>query len=197
MDSGEAFADNPAGCLFRETLPMRWFMVKLLVPLTAALFPICASGLDLAVLGSYWDPDDADAAWGMGGKAGIPLLTEHLDLQARAYWYPDVSAGKSGRIDFVPVDLGAAVQFLPGADLNPSLAAGVSYVFVDSGGRDRVDGNWGAYAGAGLEIGLAAGFVIDAELLFRFAELDYADSFKDEAFRVNGLTANLGLGFRF
>ena len=173
-----------------------WISALLLGFVAGVVFPLTAAALDVAMLGSYWDMENADAAWGAGAKVGIPVLTDHFELQGRAYWYPDVSANID-KIDFVPVDLGAAIQILPGETFNPSLLAGVSYVFVDSSGRNSIDGDWGAYAGAGLEIGLGLGFVIDTEVLFRFAEMDYSDRFEHGTFDAKGLTANIGLGFRF
>ncbi|NMC63377.1 MAG: hypothetical protein GYA55_09460, partial [SAR324 cluster bacterium] len=60
-----------------------------------------AFSLDLAAYASYWDAKDSKGAWGTGAKLGIPLFTDHLQIDARAYWYPETSDDTVGNIEFL------------------------------------------------------------------------------------------------
>lgn len=172
--------------------------MRTLLFLTVILSLVNASShaLDLAAYGSYWGVEDGDDSWGTGAKVGIPVLTDRLQVEGRAYWFPDVSGSSMEDISLLPLDLGAAVHIMPKNDFDIYAAAGASYIFADSD-EISIDDTLGAYAGLGLEYALAGGFAFAAEALVRFASFDFSRSFHDNSFDATGLTVNAGLRFRF
>jgi hypothetical protein len=175
---------------------IRFFFV-----VTAALCGICvaapAAALDLAVTGAYWKAADSDEeAWGSGGKIGVPLLSDHLRLEARASWLGTEAGGEFDHVELIPVDLGGSVHFRPKGRLDPYLVGGASYVFADSD-RGELDDDWGAYAGVGLDLRLGGPLYLTTEALFRFVQLPTQNGSSSDEWDANGLAVNAGLLMRF
>ena len=164
-----------------------------LFTLLSAAVP-CAA-LDLAVDASYWDAQNADATWGVGAKVGMPLIFDAFKIEGRAYWFEGDGGYNLGDVQLVPVDLGLAIHFLPHDDINPYVTAGASYVFADST-RMTLDGDFGAYAGGGVDFKLAGPFYLTAEALVRFVDLKTEDRWDTKNWDANGLTVNAGLMLR-
>jgi opacity protein-like surface antigen len=145
-------------------------------------------------MASYWSVEDGSNSWGWGGKLGIPLLTDHLKVEGRAYWFPDSGESRQGDVLIVPVDLGAAISLLPDSEVNPYIIAGAGYVFVDADEYD-LDGDLGYYAGAGVELGLAPSLELFTELLVRFVEFDADRRFDSDSYDATGISVNVGMQF--
>ena len=163
----------------------------------AVLLPINAAlALDLGVYGTYWAPDDGDDTWGFGAKAGVPLITEHFQLEGRAFWYPETSQGRIGDVEFVPLDLGVALHLFPRGEVDVFAMGGGSYIYAD-GSDVSVDDTWGAYVGGGLEFALNSNLAVAGEVLVRLAEFDLESNYREDQLDATGVNVNLGLRLRF
>jgi len=153
-----------------------------------------ALAIDLYGFGSYWDKNDVDGTWGGGIGLSLPLFTEHLRLDGRAYFFGSSDLGFGDNLTLTPLDLGLQVHILPAAKLDPYILGGVSYIYVDSN-RIGVDSDFGAYFGGGLELALME------SILKLFGEIVYRTSTLDTRFDTNidvsGTTANIGLKLHF
>ncbi len=153
-----------------------------------------AMAIDLYGFGSYWDHADLDGVWGCGVGLSIPLFTEHVRLDGRAYFFEKIEITSEHDITNLPLDLGLQGHFLPNGIVDPYLLGGLSYVYVDSDRLD-LDSNLGGYIGAGFDWKIDNSFVIlFAEALYRFAEIDRN---LGEDIDVSGFTGNVGVKLHF
>ena len=153
-----------------------------------------AFAIDLYGFGSYWDQDDTDGTWGGGIGLSLPLFTEHLRLDGRAYLFEDNEIGHDGDLSITPFDLGLQVHILPSATVDPYILGGVSYIYVDSD-RFEVDSTVSGYLGLGLDVDLGIPLIkLFGEALYRSAELDKKFG---EDIDASGFTGNVGLKLHF
>lgn len=150
--------------------------------------------IDLYGFGSYWDKEDADGTWGAGLGLSIPLFTERLRLDGRAYFFQDSGVGGGDDLTLTPFDLGLQVHIIPDAVLDPYILGGVSYVYADAD-RIDVDSNFGAYLGGGLEWAMMTSlFKLFGEVVYRSVEIEAKRS---PDFDISGFTTNIGLKIHF
>lgn len=152
-----------------------------------------ALAIDLYGFGTYWDKGDADGKAGFGIGLSMPLLTDHLRLDGRAYFIEDSSLGNNDDLTMIPFDLGVQVHLMPDAALNPYAMGGVSYIYADAD-RTDVDSSFGAYLGGGLEWAPFPIIKLFGEVVFRFQELD---GDRGEDIDVSGMTSNAGIKLYF
>lgn len=155
-----------------------------------------ASAIDLYGFGSYWAPKDADGTWGGGVGLSLPLFTEHLRLDGRAYYFGDSDIGwNNNSVTLTPFDLGLQVHILPGGEVDPYFLGGISYVYVDDSDWYDINSEFGGYVGVGLDVELGTSFVkMFGEALYRFAEID---GFLSDNIDVGGFTGNIGVKLHF
>ncbi len=150
-----------------------------------------ASAIDLYGFGSYWDQKDADGVWGGGLGLSLPLFTEHLRLDGRAYGFEN---NEIGDITITPFDLGLQAHILPSGTVDPYVLGGFSYIYVDSD-RIEVDSTISGYVGVGLDVNLGIPLVkLFGEAIYRHAELERTFG---EDIDVSGFTGNVGLKLHF
>lgn len=148
---------------------------------------------DVYGFGSYWDKKDADGSWGGGLGLSIPLFTEYLRLDGRAYFFENSDLG-TDELKLLPLDIGLQGHFLPHGRIDPYILGGISYVIADAD-LIEVDSNVGGYIGAGLDWALGDSIVkLFGEALYRFnkIETDIGDDID-----VSGFTGNIGLKLHF
>ena len=171
--------------------------VKLLSLCLLFLVVFCSSrafAIDLYGFGSYWDQNDTDGTWGGGIGLSLPLFTEHLRLDGRAYLFEDNNIGNDGDLSITPFDLGLQVHILPSATVDPYILGGVSYIYVDSDWFE-VDSTVSGYVGLGLDVNLGIPLVkLFGEAIYRAAELDRKFG---EDIDASGFTGNVGLKLHF
>ena len=162
---------------------------------TAVFCCTSAYAVDLYLFGSYWDKDEADGAGGGGVGIALPLFTEHLLFDVRAYVFEDSDIDEQlESVSMVPLDLGLQFHFLPNGSADPYLLGGLTYLYVDDN-EDVLDSNLSGYLGAGVDIPLGTSvFNLFGEALYRFAELD---GLGDTTYDVGGFSGNLGVKFHF
>ncbi len=153
-----------------------------------------AAALDLYAFGSYWEKEDTDGSWGGGVGVAVPLFTDYVRLDGRAYYFENSNVGNNDELELVPLDLGLQIHILPDSRVDPYLLGGASYVYADSD-RVDVDSEVGAYAGVGLDVKLFSVVKIFAEAMYRQTEL--SDEWSREDIDVSGVSGNLGLKFTF
>ncbi len=153
-----------------------------------------AFAIDLYGFGSYWDQKDSDGVWGGGLGLSLPLFTEHLRLDGRAYGFENNDIGRDGDLTLTPFDLGLQVHILPSASVDPYLLGGVSYIYVDSD-RFDIDSKVSGYVGLGLDVNLGIPLIkLFGEAIYRAAELDRKIG---EDIDASGFTGNVGLKLHF
>ena len=176
---------------------MRIFKAVIFIFLISIVF--CgsqASAIDLYGFGSYWDKKYIDGDWGGGIGLSLPLFTEHLRLDGRAYYFGDSDVGSgNGSLGFIPFDLGLQVHILPSGSVDPYVLGGVSYLYVDNSNGLDTDSEFSGYVGGGLDVDLGSSLVkLFGEVLYRFAEVD---GFRDNKIDVSGFTGNIGIKLHF
>ena len=150
--------------------------------------------IDLYGFGSYWDKKDVDGTWGAGIGLSLPLFTERLRLDGRAYFFESTDLGDGDDLTLTPFDLGLQVHLLPAAKLDPYILGGVSYIYADA---DRIDSNsdFGAYLGGGLEWAIMTSLVkLFGEVVYRSMEVGTKWG---PDFDISGFTTNVGLKIHF
>jgi hypothetical protein len=152
-----------------------------------------ATAVDLYGFGSYWDKGDAEGTWGTGVGLSLPLLTDHLRLDGRIYFFENSTLGKDDELTLVPVDLGVQVHLAPDAALNPYALGGVSFIYADAD-RSDVDSSCGGYLGGGLEWSPLSILKLYGEVAYRFQELAGG---RGDDIDVSGYTGNLGVKINF
>jgi len=169
-------------------------ILSLCLLLLVVLVSSRAFAIDLYGFGSYWDQDDTDGTWGGGIGLSLPLFTEHLRLDGRAYLFEDNKIGHDGDLSITPFDLGLQVHILPSATVDPYILGGVSYIYVDSD-RFEVDSTVSGYLGLGLDVDLGIPLVkLFGEALYRAADLDRNFG---ENIDASGFTGNVGIKLHF
>lgn len=171
--------------------------MKRITLLAAALFFVVLScnsnalAIDAYGFGSYWDQKDADGVWGGGLGLSLPLFTEHLRLDGRAYGFENNDIGD---ITITPFDLGLQAHILPSGTVDPYVLGGFSYIYVDSD-RIDVDSTISGYLGVGMDVNLGIPLVkLFGEAIYRHAELDRRFG---EDIDVSGFTGNIGVKLHF
>ena len=154
-----------------------------------------AMAVDLYGFGSYWEQEEADEGrWGAGIGLSFPIITEHLRLDARAYYFEKSILNDNAELRLIPLDLGLQVHILPDAMFDPYAIGGFSYIFAEADEIDA-DSDFGGYIGGGLQWAVPNSIVkIFGELAYRFHEVkanDIAD------IDVSGITANIGIKLHF
>jgi len=153
-----------------------------------------ALAVDLYGFGSYWDHADLDGVWGGGLGLSIPLFTEHVRLDGRAYFFEKIEMTHDNDITILPLDLGLQGHFLPNGTVDPYLLGGLSYVYVDSDWVD-LDSDLGGYVGFGLDWQMGTSLVkLFGEVLYRFATIERN---LGEDIDVSGFTGNVGVKLHF
>lgn len=152
-----------------------------------------AMAIDLYGFGSYWDKGDADGKWGAGIGLSLPLLTEHIRLDGRVYFFENSTLGKDDELTMIPVDLGVQVHLSPDAELNPYAVGGVSFIYADAD-RSDVDSSFGGYLGGGLEWAPFTMIRLYGEAVYRFQELEGG---RGDDIDVSGMTGNVGARISF
>jgi len=153
-----------------------------------------AMAIDLYGFGSYWNKKDVDGTWGGGLGLSIPLFTEYLRLDGRAYFYENADLG-TDELKLMPFDLGVQVHILPEKIVDPYLLGGVSYLYVDTDRADVDDSNISGYVGAGLEVAFEDSiFKLFGEVLYRFNEIETEIG---DDINVDGFTGNIGIKLHF
>ena len=152
-----------------------------------------AMAIDLYGFGSYWDKGDADGKWGYGIGLSLPVLTEHIRLDGRVYFFEDSTLGRNDELTLIPFDLGAQVHLAPDAAFNPYALGGVSFIYAGAD-RSDVDSSLGAYLGGGLEWAPFSIVKLYGEVVYRFQELDGGN---DGDIDVSGYTGNVGVKIYF
>jgi hypothetical protein len=160
--------------------------------------PACGTGspapaIDLYGFGSYWDKGDAEGTWGAGIGMGLPLMTDHIRLDGRVYFFENSTLGKDDELTLIPVDLGVQVHLLPDAEFNPYALAGVSFIYADAD-RSDVDSSVGSYLGGGIEWAPFTLIRLYGEAVYRFQELDGG---RGDDIDVSGMTGNVGARILF
>lgn len=154
-----------------------------------------ASAIDLYTFASYWEKNDSDGDWGGGIGLSLPVFTEMLRIDGRAYFFEDSDAGHNNKVSITPFDLGLQFHFIPQGQVDPYILGGVSYLYVDSDNYDYdIDSNFGGYLGGGLEFEISALLKLFGELTYRFSELDNNSG---EDFDPSGFNGNIGLKLHF
>jgi hypothetical protein len=155
-----------------------------------------AMAIDLYGFASYWDKKDLDGNWGGGVGLSLPLFTEHLRLDGRAYYFGDSDVGRDlGKLQLIPFDLGLQVHILPSGTVDPYILGGITYIYVDDSDWFDTNSEFGGYIGAGLDVELGTSLVkLFGEAIYRFAEVD---TFLDNNFDVGGFTGNIGIKLHF
>lgn len=174
--------------------------------LTGLLYSTPAGAIDLYGMASYWDHSDLDGVWGGALGVSLSLFTDFLRLDARVYFFDnsyifaedvfeeDEFTRLESDLSITPFDLGLQLHILPGAQVDPYLLAGFSYLYVDSDWFD-FDSSLGGYGGGGLDIALGnSPLHLFGEIVYRFAELEGR---LGSELDVSGLNGNLGMKLHF
>jgi hypothetical protein len=155
-----------------------------------------AQALDIDFGPTYWDVEDLDAAWGASVRLSQPVH-EWVDVTFGAGWLFGEEDLADDDFMLIPIDLGLKVHLTSGCDLAPYLLAGASYVSIDNDHDflPRLDGDWGAYTGAGVSYPLNDDWKVYSDVIFRFVNFDI----KDAPGHINGhgLQATAGLSYTF
>lgn len=182
-------------------MPSRLPLVLALAAVPALLAGVPARAIDLAIMGSYWDPTD------VGTAKGVAAHLRFGWLDVRASYYPEF--GKDEGIPFdveaTPLEVGATIPFFEEQVLSPYVGAGVSWVQLATDAAE-VDDQAGWYTVVGVDIGPGKGIAFTAEALYRHIEAQFdphdVDSPGDVELEsidtdLSGLVVNAGIVFRF
>ena len=150
-----------------------------------------AHAIDLYALGSYWEVEDAEGSWGAGLGASIPIFTDHVRIDARAYAFENSDFDGDDELELIPLDLGLQIHLRPDQDLDPYILGGVSWVYADTA-RLEVDSEFGAYIGAGADFQFTSRLRPFGEIVYRIAELEPEAVSRDDI-EISGVTVNFGL----
>jgi hypothetical protein len=185
--------------IFLEEMMLQTTLKKTVFGL-ACLFAVAqpSFALDLSVAGSYFDVEDLDASYGPSVVLSESVYEEWVDLEFGAAWL----MGEEEDVDFslVPLDLGVKVHLTSGCEYDPYLRGGATYMAVDEDSDEvELDGDWGAYVGAGVAYPLDKQWDIYTEILWRWNELDANAGGVEFANAVdaNGTQVNLGVTYSF
>ena len=155
-----------------------------------------ALAFDIYGFGSYWDKDETDGQWGGGVGLSLPLFTEHIRLDGKAYFFENSTLGEDDELTLFPTDLGIQVHLFPDSMFDPYALGGVSYIYADA---DRIDvgSDYGSYVGGGLEWDIFSTKTLKlfGEVVYRFHELEIEGG--DDDIDVSGITGNVGLKIHF
>ena len=153
-----------------------------------------ALAIDLYGFGSYWDKKDTDGTWGAGLGLSIPLFTEYVRLDGRAYFFENSDLG-TDELKLLPLDIGLQVHIIPHGTVDPYLLGGVSYVYADTDIIEVESSNVSGYIGAGLDWRLGhTPLKIFGEALYRANKIETEFG---EDIDVSGFTGNIGLKLHF
>jgi hypothetical protein len=152
-----------------------------------------ASAIDLYGFGSYWNQEDSDGVWGGGLGVSLPLFTEHLRLDGRAYGFEQNEIDRD-TVTITPFDLGLQAHILPSSAVDPYVLGGISYIYVDAD-RIDIDSTVSGYVGVGMDVDLGIPLLkLFGEAIYRHAELERKFG---EDIDASGFTGNIGLKFHF
>lgn len=125
-----------------------------------------ASAFDFGLHGSWWDPSDADEAFG----PGLRMLADTVPVEFRASYYGDVDVKGGPSLDIIPIEAGLVLGLDRIEALDLALGGGVSYHILDADHGD-VDNEFGWYGTFHVEIPLEGTLSIFAELMYRGVEV--------------------------
>jgi len=126
---------------------------------------------------SYWLPDDADNAFGVGAQVEI-MLSDWFGLTGAIDFWGFEGDSLSSTLDVFPnwdirdLSVGAVFYIGYSETVNPFIAAGLDYFFIDDdfGGADAgafatagVDDSIGWHVGGGVDFALSSNFSIVVE----------------------------------
>jgi hypothetical protein len=164
----------------------------------------------LALYGSYWSPDELDAGFGGGAKAGFDLA-DMLELELRGTYFPEMSedTGRHADFEIVAAEAGLRLKFPLDEDNNDTfiyVGAGGGYYFLEIDSDEAgvsdvdVDDEIGWYGLGGIELALSDDNDISlfAEAQYRFIEATVEGGDLDETddevdIDLNGIGANAGI----
>jgi hypothetical protein len=160
-----------------------------------------ARAIDLALMGSYWDPKDVGTATG----AAAHFRFTWLDL--RASYYPEFGKddGLPFKVQATPLEAGITIPFLEEQVVSPYVGAGFSYVMLETDAADVKD-QAGWYSVVGLDFGPGKGIAFCAEAVYRHLEAEFDPHQVDGPDDIetgtittdlSGVTVNAGIVFRF
>lgn len=188
-----------------------------LLTLALLLAAPAGRGAGLALVQSYWNPADFSDDFAPAVRASVPL-TYRWELEFRAARFPDMGDDvekENGPVvvdlTVVPLELGlvAALPYQDQPLVQPYFGGGLGYYQIDleakgpAGRFDyRVDDELGVYLIAGLRLHVSYELVMLLEVTQRFVEGDASITEADGdrssvGMNLNGLGANLGLGFHW
>ncbi|MBN1919452.1 MAG: porin family protein [Verrucomicrobia bacterium] len=161
---------------------------------------------------SYWVPDDADNAFGVGASAEI-MLSDWFGLTGGIDFWGFEGDSLSSTLDVFPDwdirDLSVGIVFYIGYSetINPYITAGLDYFFIgdDFGGADAgafgtagVDDSIGWHIGGGLDIALSGNFsiVIEARYFDTSIDVDLSEIEVGDV-EVTGFAALVGVEIGF
>lgn len=153
---------------------------------------------DLYGFGSYWDQGESnDGKWGGGVGMSLPLFTDYIRLDTRAYYFESSDLPNGDKLTLIPLDIGLQVHILPDAVVDPYVLGGATYMFAEAD-RFDVDADFGGYIGGGLEWALPSSIVkLYGELMYRFHSIDAIEGDHIEDVDISGWTGNVGLKLSF
>lgn len=179
---------------------MRYILTALMV---LAFATAAASANSLGFFGAYWDPDELDHAYGVGGKLQLEVAPS-VYIEARATYFPKTKDKEddSLKLDIIPVEAAGILKF-PVDQLTPYAGGGIGYYIFriaeePAGVSAEVENKVGLFAVAGLELSIG-----DAASLFGEAKYTWLDDVELKASaggvsdeskgKLSGFGANAGL----
>ena len=173
---------------------MKKIVLAMVVVLFTAAVPSYAGSA--GVYGSYWDGSDVGSTYGVGGRFGFNMF-KWMELEFHATYYTDFEEDISSQ-DFeltaLPVDGGLRFNLLPDKAFNIYVGGGVTYYFMDTN-LGSVDDEFSYYGSAGVEFGKKTHFFVEA--LWRNLDTTVDESTGDEDVSFSGVSANVGLNWRW
>jgi len=135
---------------------------------------------------SYWVPDNADNAFGVGA-AGEIMLSDWFGLTGGIDFWGFEGETLSATLDVFPdwdirdLSVGAVFYIAYSETVNPYITAGLDYFFIDDnfGGADAgafgaagVDDTLGWHVGGGVDIALSSNFSVVVEARYFDTSID-------------------------
>jgi hypothetical protein len=181
---------------------MKWgFTLALLTSLTVNVAPVI--GGEFGLFGAYWDTEDA------GDSAGVAIryvhpLAEHWALDARWYWYFDVSSTDAYSIEPSFISIGPAYLGHLAESMQWYLSGAVSAWWVEQEENEENEEqiyDYGFLAVGGVKWDLSESWALFADVQYIWVrpelEVGQVGSGIKEDATLDGPGANLGVSFRW